>query len=162
MPRKTKALKVVDYKGVVAFMADGGLDCDLYSALNCSETFFKEQLKNDVKLLDAFEQGLAKCEKFYVDQYREVLAEEVNPKNGMLTINKERLKGIKNILDSKFKWNSKDFESLHTQINVGTITIHNNKSRTELLEFIKDEMIDQGVIDLHESDYQLVEPDNQD
>lgn len=156
MPR---SLKYTDYNQISKLMAEGARPFELFAALNCSEREFYQYLSQDQRLRDTFERGMPKSQTHWFGRFKTALA----------TGDHKSYNYFKDLFKNEFNWNKKEDEVQKTQINIGNITVNNNKSREELIEYIQDEMIDQGLIDINavkenaiEAEYKLIESDRKD
>ena len=138
-------------KELVDLMEQGWLDCEVYSKWNISKNTFYRWIRENPEFAEAYQTGLPKCESYMVKKLKEMMTGDLTGKHSFTaTIS---------LLNNKFGWakTTTGDPTNSTNINVNTLNVFNNQDRQETLEFIKDQLVKQNIIELKNDEYQLLE-----
>ena len=114
---------------LIELMSQGKLDVQIYAAWGISKDTFYSWLNENKELKEAHEIGLAKCEAFYAAAAQQALADRDD-------------KGFKYfiaIMNNKFGWEkgAPKAEGTTNNIQIGNVNLLQQKSRTDLLDYVK-------------------------
>lgn len=116
---------------LIKLMEQGSLDCEIFAHWGISKDTFYRWLNEYDDLKEAHAQGMAKCEAWWASKMRQSFMERDD-------------KGFKYciaIMNNKFNWEkgSKVGEGTTntTNININQMNVLQNKSRNDLLDYIK-------------------------
>lgn len=131
---------------LISLMKQGWLDVQVYAEWDISKDTFYRWLREKPELQEAYDRGFAKCEAYYIRKAQEAMDNHDD-------------KGFKyyiSLMNNKFGWEkgSKASEN-STTININNMNVLQNKSRDDLLTYIKDKIIKNNDI----IDVQLLEAD---
>lgn len=121
-------------------MYQGELDVEIYAAWKISKKTFYKWLQDHEDFKEAYEQGLPACEAWWVKEM----------KNKWQNGDDKGFKYCALIVNTKFNYreNQQQGSVTNNTINVqGNMNIIQDKSRPELLEFIKNKLEDNDIID---------------
>ena len=114
---------------LIELMAQGKLDVQIYAQWNISKDTFYTWLNEYPDLKEAHNQGLAKCEAWYAEKAQQAMNDRDD-------------KGFKyfiSIMNNKFGWEkgNKAEGGTTNNIQIGNMNVLQQKSRTDLLDYIK-------------------------
>lgn len=114
---------------LVELMARGHLDVQIYAKWDVSKDTFYRWLNEKEELKEAHDRGMAKCESFYITKAQQAMDEKDD-------------KGFKyyiSLMNNKFGWEkgSKGDGGTTNHIQIGSLNVLQQKSRTDLLDYIK-------------------------
>lgn len=115
---------------LIKMMAEGMLDCEIYAAWDISKNTFYRWKREKPEFEEAFEIGFPKCEAFYAKHAR--LA--------MLNGDDKGFKFFIALMNNKFGWekgSKGDGNTTTNNIQIGNINVLQQKSRDDLLDYIK-------------------------
>lgn len=112
---------------IAELMKSGAKDAQLASALRICPATFYNWLKEYPEFKEAYDLGLADCEKWWEDEGLRQMANSENKKfNHWIAF-----------MNRKFGWSGKGNQGGDTQININTVNVLQTKNKEELLEFIQ-------------------------
>jgi hypothetical protein len=114
---------------LLQLMSDGRLDCEIFSELNLSKSTFYRYLKEYPEFKEAYEQGLPRCESWWVRRMREKW------ENG----DEKGFKYCALIVNTKFGYrdNQSQGTTNNTQINIqGNMNVLQNNTKDELIDTV--------------------------
>lgn len=120
---------------VLEQMSQGVLDIEIYAMLGVSKTTFVEWRKQHPELDRAYQIGLAQCEAWWAGQGRLKFLEG----------NDTGHKYWNSVMKNKFNYDRPDIHAgvvNNTQINVGSISMIQEKNKVELIEYLRDQCQD--------------------
>jgi hypothetical protein len=109
-------------------LKQGALDCEICTALHISRATFYRWLNEYEDFKQAHEEGLEECEAWWTGKARECF----------LSRDDKGFKYFISTMNNKFGWEkgSKGQDTTSTTINIGNMNVLQQKSRTELLDYI--------------------------
>lgn len=131
-------------KLLVTYLAQGMLDCEIYDTLDICKNTFTRWRKEYPEFEEAYEQGLPKCEAWWVRKMKEK----------WLNGDDKGFKYCSLIMKSKFNYNESQINGVtnNTQINIqGNMNVLDSKSTNELISAVQDNVAflkDNRVIDV--------------
>jgi hypothetical protein len=124
-------------------MALGKKDCQLAVHFGISESTFYKWRRENTDFEEAYQKGLAACEKWWEDEgMRQMQGGEKGKFNHWISF-----------MNRKFKWAGKETGTTNnTQININTMNILQSKSDQELIDYIQNSLNElQGIYTEEES-----------
>lgn len=115
---------------LVDLMALGRLDVQIYAKWDVSKDTFYRWLNEKPELREAHNRGLAKCEAWYICKAQEAL--EAGDDKGF--------KYFISLMNNKFGWekgSKGEGNTTTNNIQIGSMNVLQQKSRTDLLDYIK-------------------------
>jgi len=114
---------------LIEMMAQGKLDVQIYAEWGISKQAFYKWLNEHEELKEAHEVGLAKCEAYYASAAQRALEDRDD-------------KGFKYfiaIMNNKFGWEKGAPKEASTtnNIQIGNVNVLQQKSRADLLDYVK-------------------------
>lgn len=133
MPNKRGSLRV--YKEsypdeLVELMANGALDCEVFAKWNiCKDTFYR-WINENADFKAAYEEGLPKCEAWWIDWGRRGMKGEIKG----FTFNAWIA-----FMNNKFKWAkiSQESQNVINNVTISNLNVLQQKSNLDLVEYIK-------------------------
>ena len=112
---------------LLELMKQGALDCEIFAHWGISKDTFYRWLKEYSKLKEAHDSGLPLCEAWWIAKGKKFM-EEGNNKAFNFWIS---------LMNNKFKYSHKESGNIDKQININSMTILQDKSPQELIEYIQ-------------------------
>lgn len=136
---------------LVELMERGQLDVQIYARWNVSKDTFYRWLNEKDELREAHNRGLAKCESYYITKAQLAMEEKDD-------------KGFKyyiSLMNNKFGWEKGNKGEGTTHIQIGSINVLQQKSRSDLLCHVK-ALLDKhkDVIDVEVIEHEQIECDD--
>lgn len=124
---------------LISLMEMGALDVQICAKWNISRDTFYRWLREIPEFKEAHDQGMAKCESWWIDKYYQMA-------DGTLE-GKHSFNAVMAIMNNKFKWTRGEADKA-TQINIGNVNVLQNLSRDQLIQNILTDLKESDIIDV--------------